>query len=103
MGESFVDAFRACAGDKDPAVRREVARVLGVFTRNNDDRPWAGGIVDILFRLTNDEDPDVRYDAVYLGLTPLPQTRRDDIIRRLVELAVDTTDGRNWSNGSPGD
>ncbi len=30
MGESFVDAFRACADDKDPAVRREVTRILDV-------------------------------------------------------------------------
>ncbi len=88
MDESFVDAFRACAGDKDPDVRQEVARTPGQVHRYFEGRPWGGGVVDILLRLSKDQDPEVRYDAVVSGLTPLPETRHEDVIRRLVELAV---------------
>jgi RNA polymerase sigma factor (sigma-70 family) len=88
MDESFADAFRACAGDKDPRVRREIASILGVFPRLSEGRPWGSRAVDILLDLSKDPDPDVRYSAVYHGLTPLPPTRREDVMRRLVELAL---------------
>lgn len=88
MDESFADAFRACSGDKDPQVRRDISRILGILTRLFEDRPWGSGAVDILLDLTKDPDPRVRYDAMYLGLTPLPPTREDAVVRRLVELAL---------------
>ena len=31
VDESFIDALRVCADDRDPAVRREVARILAAF------------------------------------------------------------------------
>jgi RNA polymerase sigma factor (sigma-70 family) len=88
MDESFADAFRACAGDKDPQVRRDISRILGILARLFGDRPWGGGAVDILLDLTKDPDPDVRFYAMYLGLTPLPAAREDAVVRRLVELAL---------------
>ena len=87
LDESFVGAFRACADDKDPAVRQEVARTLG-RPRYFEGRPWGGGVVEILLGLSKDQDPKVRYVAVRSGLTPLPETRHEDVMRRLVELAV---------------
>jgi RNA polymerase sigma factor (sigma-70 family) len=89
MGESFVDPLRACAGDEDPAVRRELASVLNMAAWLNRDRPWTDDVIEIVLRLSADKDPQVRYDAVYHGLpNPLPDRRRDDIIRRLVAVAV---------------
>ena len=87
MGESSVAAFRACAGDQDPAVRREVARTLG-SSRFYEGKPWGGTGVEVLLRLAKDDDPGVRYDAVYYGLTPLGETRRGDAIRALLDVAA---------------
>ncbi len=57
MGESFVDPLRACAGDADPAVRRELPRILNGVSGSNWDRPWAGEIIDIVLRLSADNEP----------------------------------------------
>jgi carboxyl-terminal processing protease len=90
MGELFVDPLRACAGDPDSKVRQELPRVVDGVIGCNLDRPWAGKIIDIVMRLSADEDPRVRYNAVYFGVpNPLPEARRDDLIRRLVMPAVD--------------
>ena len=89
MGESFVKPLRACARDVDPAVRREIASVLNMAMRCNWDRPWTDNIIEIVLRLTADKDPDVCYDAVYHGLpNPLPDRKRNDIIRQLVNVAL---------------
>jgi C-terminal processing protease CtpA/Prc len=68
-------------------VRKEVARTLGqsLFgfggTRKND-------AIEVLLQLSQDRDSDVRYNAVYFGLTPLPDQRRDDVVRRLMVVAM---------------
>jgi C-terminal processing protease CtpA/Prc len=87
MDDSFVDAFGACAADKDPAVRKEVARSLG------QSLFWFGGArkgeaIGVLLKLSEDPDPRVRYDAVYHGLSRLPQERREDVVRRLLDMAM---------------
>lgn len=88
IDESFADAFRACARDKDPAVRRESTRTLGLFTHNDPSLPWTGTAVDILLDLSKDPDARTRYDAVYHGLTSLPTAHQEAVIRRLVEMAM---------------
>ena len=91
MDDSFVDAFRACAQDKDAKVRSEVARTLGSTLF------WFGGArkadaIGVLLRLSEDDDPDVRSKAVYFGLTPPPQERREEVIRRLLAMALQEPD-----------
>ena len=90
MDDSFVDAFAACAADKDPAVRKAVAQTLGSVGFGVDESAEADGI-GMLLRLTEDDDFDVRYDAVYYGLSPLPEERRGDVIRRLLAMALELT------------
>jgi C-terminal processing protease CtpA/Prc len=87
MDDAFVDAFAACAADKDPAVRKEVARTLGQ-ARHGYDGARKGDLVGVLLRLSEDDDSDVRSSAVYFGLSPLPQERREEVIRRLLTMAV---------------
>jgi len=87
MDESFVEAFDACASDHDAAVLKELTRVLGVAQQGFAPEP-AAKIVDLLLRLTEDANPEVRYYAVYQGLTPVPEQRRGLVVRRLITLAL---------------
>ena len=87
MDDSFVDAFAACAKDNDPAVRKEVARSLGLALLGFDGARKADAI-GVLLKLSEDTVFDVRYQAVYFGLTPVPQERRDDVVRRLLMMAM---------------
>lgn len=87
MDDTFADPFRACARDKDAAVRREVAQTLPSCRLGKGDvqSPEA---IDVLLGLSKDDDSKVRYDAVYYGLTPLPQVRREDVAQRLVDMVL---------------
>ena len=64
-----------------------MTRILGAFARDGDCA-WNGAAADVLLDLSEDRDPEVRYNAVYFGLTPVPPTRRETVIRRLVEMAM---------------
>jgi RNA polymerase sigma factor (sigma-70 family) len=87
MDDSYVDAFAACAKDKDPAVRKQVCRTLGqaVWGFEGARKPDAIGVI---LELSEDDDFDVRYQAVYFGLSQVPQERRDDVLRRLLAMAM---------------
>ncbi len=87
MDDSFVEAFGLCASDKDAAVRRELTRVLGMAQRTFAPGS-AAKVIDLLLRLSEDENAEVRFYAVDQGLTPVPQERREVVVRRLVTLAV---------------
>jgi RNA polymerase sigma factor (sigma-70 family) len=87
MDDSFVDAFAACAAHKDPAVRKDLARSLGVSLFGFDGARKADAI-GVLLRLSQDEMFDVRYQAVYFGLSQMPQERREDVVRRLLAMAM---------------
>src|SRR5262249_22320448 len=68
MDDSFVAAFNACAADDDPQVRRRVAVIAG------ERWIWSAPAqnheaIDLELRLANDADREVRYNAVYHGLS----------------------------------
>ncbi len=88
LDEPSLGAFAACAGDADERVRQEVARVVGQFQHNWSSRWKSPAAVDLLLRLTRDESAEVRYMAVYHGLTQLPQVKQEEVARRLLELAI---------------
>ncbi|RKY17586.1 MAG: hypothetical protein DRQ55_15440 [Planctomycetota bacterium] len=102
MDDSYLADFAAAAEDPDPAVRAELARVVCAAWI------WRAGLhrisdpaVDLALRLSRDPDPDVRSQAVYHGLSTY-RGERDDVLRRLVELALDPGEdamhGRiNWA------
>ena len=73
IDESFVDAFRNSAADADMEVRRQAARTIGVCARIDFAGPKTDLVFDILLRLAEDKDPEVRYNAVWQGLIPIPE------------------------------
>ncbi len=89
MDESFAPAFRAAAGDESPFVRERTIEFLARFSGWDEGRPWNGVAADILLDLSRDRDREIRHTAIESGLTPLPPTRREATIRRLVEVAVE--------------
>jgi hypothetical protein len=87
MDDSFISAFAACAGDADASVRNDVARLVG--------GRWIWGVpvqsseaIELMLLLSKDSDREVRYNAVYYGLSGV-QNKNEIIIRRLLEMAFD--------------
>ncbi len=93
LDESFIAAYRACADDPDVAVRRAVARTLNVLWFGIDRVP-GDELIGLLVTLLNDQDRDVRDDAVessrsILGQSRPPRRRREEVVRRLVSIALE--------------
>jgi len=86
LDDSFVPAFQACGADPDRKVRNEIARMAGgrwVWGAQEQD-PNA---VALMLELASDKVRDVRYNAVYYGLSVV-RDKTEPVIRRLVELAL---------------
>jgi HEAT repeat protein len=94
LDDSFVDAFTACAADRDARVRNEVAVVVGSrwIWRPGDADPNA---VELMLKLSHDEDQSVRYNSVYYGLSVV-RPRDERVIARLREMLASGRD-RNSS------
>jgi C-terminal processing protease CtpA/Prc len=90
LDDSFLDALWACAGDPDPEVRRETAKVVGARWSGNDG-VLRSDAMNLMMRLAGDEDRDVRYRAVYSGLA-LVRNMDETLVRRLVDLALEERD-----------
>lgn len=84
--DSFLPAMAACATDPDRKVRNEAARMIGGawIWRPGEQDPNA---VALMLKLASDEDREVRYNAVYFGLSVV-RDKTEPIIHRLVELAL---------------
>ncbi|MBN2127899.1 MAG: right-handed parallel beta-helix repeat-containing protein [Sedimentisphaerales bacterium] len=86
LDDSFVPAFQACGADPDRKVRNEVARMAGgrwVWGAQEQD-PNA---IALMLELASDKVRDVRYNAVYYGLSVV-RDKTEPVVRRLVELAL---------------
>jgi len=87
MDESYLPAFAAAGTDLDPAVRREVARTAGERWVWSADEQSSAAIA-LMLNLAEDEDREVKYNAVYFGLSTIRE-KDPGIIRFLLELAID--------------
>ncbi|MDH5493645.1 MAG: hypothetical protein OEY14_16950 [Myxococcales bacterium] len=95
MNDSYLADFAVAAGDADPKVRAELTRTVG--------RHWIWGAglhrvsdpaVDLMLRLSRDPEPDVRYQAVYYGLSTY-RGEREDVLDRKLEMLLDPSEVRN--------
>jgi len=86
LEDSFVPALRAAGGDSDPKVRNEVARIAGhrwVWSARQQDP----NVIELMLKLSSDSNREVRYNAVYYGLSVV-RDKSESVIQRLVSLAL---------------
>ncbi len=87
MDDSFLPAFAKSAEDPNPKVRNSATIVAGGYWIwwRTEQHPDA---VKLMLRMSKDADRDVRYNAVYYGLSTVRE-KDDAVIERLIELACD--------------
>jgi hypothetical protein len=91
IDESFLPGFRACSEDTATPVRSVAARLMGQNLVAGLDEPNAEA-VELLMKLAKDESADVRFSAVYHGLTQL-NNKSDEVVALLLDVAA--TDREN--------
>lgn len=76
MDDSWIDAFQAAASDPDVRVRRDAAAQLCTrwFWERKPGDPVNQGAFDLLIKMSNDTDRDVRYNVSRMGLGRLPES-----------------------------
>jgi hypothetical protein len=86
MDETFIGAFAAAAGDQDATVRKSVAVITGTRWIWNQPNQLAEAI-ELMLRLSRDPVREVRYDAMYYGLSTL-RNRSDEAVERMIEMTM---------------
>lgn len=86
VDESFLPGFIICANDPTTPVRSVTARLIGqhLVAGKTNPNPEA---VALLITLAKDDSADVRYSAVYHGLTQV-EDKSDEIIELLIQIAA---------------
>jgi len=84
--EAF-DNFICLGSDADPRVRRPVAREIARFVSSGPEASRKVA-VDLMARLANDEDHQVRYDTIYYGPSWMTGKLRDDIVGAIVAFVL---------------
>ncbi len=85
VDESCLPGFKACSDDPATPVRSVTARLLGENFVEGKETPNPEA-VELLVKLAKDESPDVRYSAVYHGITQI-QDKSPEIVELLVDVA----------------
>ena len=85
MDDSFIDAWAACAKDKSEEVRRAVPRWVG--SRWLNKKALNSKAVELIFKLSHDQDRRVRYNCVSSGLQRIPD-KSDAIVQRLIDIGI---------------
>ena len=88
VDESFLPGFKVCSEDSALPVRSVTAQLLGRYFVQGKENPNPEA-VGLLIKLSQDDSSDVRYNAVYHGLTQIAD-KSDEMLTRLIDIA--TTD-----------
>lgn len=83
IDESYLPGLNACAQDNSPAIRSMAAKVLGIQYVQEKDTPNPAAL-DLLLALTEDPSADVRFNAIYYGLSQIKNKSPED-----AELLID--------------
>lgn len=87
MDNSFIKALEACSADPNEKVRRSSARLIGNRYVWGSKEPSAEAIT-LLIKISKDNDHNVRYNAVYYGLSTI-NNADDTVLTRLVEMGLE--------------
>ncbi len=87
---SFLPGFKICAEDSALPIRSVAARLLGQYYVQDKKEPNAEAM-ELLFRLAKDEAYDVRFNAVYYGLS-MVEDKSDELLELLVDTAAKDRD-----------
>jgi hypothetical protein len=85
IDESFLPGLKACAEDKILPLRSVSARLLGEHFVKGKPSPNPQA-VELLVKLAQDETADVRFNAVYYGLSQI-QNKSEEVINLLIDIA----------------
>lgn len=85
VDESFLPGLTVCSKDSATPVRAVAAQMLGKHFVAGKDKPNPEAVA-LLMKLAQDESADVRYNAVYHGLTQIPN-KSDEVIELLIDIA----------------
>ena len=95
MNDSYLADLAAAAADADPKVRRKVTHAVSYgWISGAGLHRMSDPAVDLVLELSADADADVRYDAVYYGLSGY-RGEREDVLRRMVAMATSPTEARS--------
>lgn len=86
IDESFLPGFKACAEDPGTPIRSVAARIMGQEMVAGRDEPNPEA-VELLMKLAKDDSDDVRFSAVYYGLSQL-KNKSDDVVELLLDVAA---------------
>lgn len=94
IDDTFAEPFAAAAQDPDPKLRAEVARMAGnalIWSAGTQNPPT----IELMLRLSRDEDREVRNRAIYFGLSTVRE-KNEAVLRRLIELALGDHEWNNY-------
>ena len=86
VDESFLPGFKVCSEDSALPVRSVTARLLGKYFVQGKESPNPEA-VGLLIKLSEDDSSDVRYNAVYHGLTQV-EDKSDETLNLLIDIAA---------------
>jgi len=87
VDESFLPGLKVCSQDPALPIRSVTARVLGRHFIQGKQNPNPEAI-SILLKLAKDPESDVRYSAVYYGLSQV-QNKSPEVLECLLEVAAE--------------
>lgn len=86
IDESYLPSFTVCSKDPSAPIRSITARLLGEYFVKDQEAPSPEAL-NLLMELAHDESSDVRFNAVYYGISQI-KIKTDETIAFLVEFAA---------------
>lgn len=90
IDDSFLKPLTICAADEVTPIRALTAKALGQFFVTGKEYPPAK-VLQLLQKLASDDSKDVRFNAIYHGLTQI-KNKTPELAERLIDYAANNRD-----------